>query len=253
MSNKREMVARIFPRGIPFADTLKNNAAFVALRRDRFSDCPEFPERSDLYKCVADLISGRPVDYLEFGVWQGAATDAWRKLNTHPDSRFVGFDTFEGLPEDWEDDHPKGTFDTGGAIPKIDDARVSFVKGLFQNTLRSFLDDFSPRNRLVLNVDCDLYSATLFVLGTLDKHFESGTIIIFDDFYSMNHETKAFIDYDKSFGRTWRALGKLSATACGCHGGGPQRWLFLHCRPSGFVRNAAVPAQRRVRREAALR
>jgi hypothetical protein len=66
-----------------------------------------------------------------------------------------------------------------------------------------------PRHRLVVNVDCDLYSATLFVLGTLDKYFEPGTIIILDDFYSMNHETKAFIDYDMSFGRKWRALGKM--------------------------------------------
>lgn len=208
MSNRREMVARIFPRGIPFASTLNNNADFVALRRDRFSDCPEFPTRSDMYKRVANPIAG-PIDYLEFGVWQGAATREWCNLNDHPESRFVGFDTFEGLPEDWEAGHPKGTFTTGGATPQIDDPRVSFVKGLFQNTLREFLTDFRPRNRLVINVDCDLYSATLFVLGTLDRYFEPGTIIIFDDFYSMNHETKAFIDYQRSFGRTWHALAKM--------------------------------------------
>lgn len=208
MSNKREMVAKILPRGIPFAETLNNNAAFVSLRRNHFSDCPEFLERHGLYKHVAETLKG-PIDYLEFGVWQGAATDEWRKLNTHNDSRFVGFDTFEGLPEDWEEGHPKGTFSTGGSIPAIDDRRVSFVKGLFQDTLRDFLMTFEPRSQLVVNVDCDLYSATLFVLGTLDKYFKPGTIIIFDDFYSMNHETKAFIDYDKSFGRKWIALGRM--------------------------------------------
>lgn len=208
MSNKRQMIAKLLPRGVPFSETLNNNAAFVALCRNRFSECPEFHLRFGLYQYVASLIQG-PIDYLEFGVWQGAATDEWRKLNTDPESRFVGFDTFEGLPEDWEANHPKGTFDTGGAIPKIDDPRVSFVKGLFQDTLRDFLKTFEPRNRLVVNVDCDLYSATLFVLGTLDRYFKPGTIIIFDDFYSMNHETKAFIDYDRSFGRKWRALGKM--------------------------------------------
>jgi O-methyltransferase len=208
MSNKREMIAKILPKGFPFAETLNNNAAFVALRRNRFSDCPEFAERIDLYRHIAAITEG-PIDYLEFGVWKGEATDAWRKLNTHPDSRFVGFDTFEGLPEDWEADHPKGTFSTGGAVPRIDDDRVSFVKGLFQDTLREYLVTTPFRNRLVVNVDCDLYSATLFVLGTLDKFFEGGTVIIFDDFYSMNHETKAFIDYDKSFGRTWKALGRM--------------------------------------------
>jgi O-methyltransferase len=208
MSSIRETVARILPNGVPFAETLNNNAAFVSLRRNRFSDCPEFAQRIDLYRHIAAIAEG-PIDYLEFGVWKGEATDAWRKLNTHPDSRFVGFDTFEGLPEDWEANHPKGTFSTNGTAPQIDDPRVAFVKGLFQDTLRGYLQATPLRNRLVVNIDCDLYSATLFVLGTLDKFFAPGTVIIFDDFYSMNHETKAFIDYDKSFGRTWKALGRM--------------------------------------------
>jgi hypothetical protein len=45
----------------------------------------------------------------------------------------------------------------------------------------------------------------------------------------------------------------LSATASDCRGGGPQRPLFLHCRPSDFAHNAGVPAQRRARRGSALR
>ena len=62
---------------------------------------------------------------------------------------------------------------------------------------------------MIINVDCDIYSATLFVLGTLDRFFRPGTVIIFDDFYSMNDEFKAFVDYDRSFGRSWEALGRL--------------------------------------------
>ena len=61
----------------------------------------------------------------------------------------------------------------------------------------------------MVNVDCDLYSASLFVLGSLDRFFNPGTIIIFDDFYSMGEEFKAFYDSDRSFGRTWTALGKM--------------------------------------------
>jgi hypothetical protein len=129
-------------------------------------------------------------------------------LNSRSESRFFGFDTFSGLPEDWERGHPKGTFDTGGEAPNIDDPRVSFVKGLFQETLRGFLKGFAPSSRLIIHVDCDLYSSTLFVLGTLDRYFQHGTIIIFDDFYSMNHETRAFMDYDRSFGRPWRAVAR---------------------------------------------
>lgn len=208
MSNKRALIARLLPNGLPFSESLNNNAKFVAMRRDRFSSCPEFAERVDLYRHLASLTDG-PIDYLEFGVWKGASIDTWRSLNLHSDSRFVGFDTFYGLPEDWDNAHPKGTFTTGGEPPSIDDTRVSFVKGLFQQTLREFVDATPPTRRLVVNIDCDIYSATLFVLGTLDRFFRPGTVIIFDDFYSMNDEFKAFVDYDRSFGRTWKALGRL--------------------------------------------
>jgi O-methyltransferase len=114
MSGKRDLIARMLPRGIPFQ---------------------------------------------------------WRQLNCKSESRFVGFDTFEGVPEDWGKDHPKGTFSTRGQIPDIGDARVSFIKGLFQDKLRPFMATADLDRRLVVNVDCDIFSATLFVLGTLDRYF----------------------------------------------------------------------------------
>ena len=209
MFSKRDLVGLIFPNGVPFSQTINDNAVFVAVRRERFSDCPEFSTRLDLYKHLSSIIGNDSIDYLEFGVWKGEAIDAWRKLNTAAGSRFVGFDTFEGLPENWEEGHPKGTFSTHGATPRIDDLRVSFVKGLFQKTLLGFLEQTKLSNRLVINVDCDLYSATLYVLTMLDRYFQPGTIIIFDDFYSMSHEFKAFIDYDRSYGRLWRPLGRM--------------------------------------------
>ena len=95
MSKKRELTARLLPKGVPFSESLNNNAKFVAMRRDSFSACPEFPGRIDLYQHIALLTDG-PIDYLEFGVWQGASIRSWLELNRHPDSRFVGFDTFEG-------------------------------------------------------------------------------------------------------------------------------------------------------------
>ena len=43
--------------------------------------------------------------------------------------KIYGFDTFEGLPEKW------GAFSAGdmeSGIPKTDDSRCAFIKGLFQ-------------------------------------------------------------------------------------------------------------------------
>ena len=120
MSNKREHLAALLPNGLPFLESVDNNAKFAAMRRERFSDCPEFENRSGLYQHLASLIS-EPIDYLEFGLWQGASIREWASLNTSPSSRFLGFDSFHGLPEDWLD-HPKGTFSTNGQPPRVDDS-----------------------------------------------------------------------------------------------------------------------------------
>ena len=99
-----------------------------------------------------------------------------------------------------------GAFNADGKTPAIDDARVQFVAGLFQDTLVRFLQGFEIRNQLVVHIDCDLYSATLFCLATLDRHMPRGTVLIFDEFYDVLHEFRAFREYNEAFKRSWRGL-----------------------------------------------
>jgi O-methyltransferase len=80
----------------------------------------------------------KPIHYLEFGVAGGTSFAWWVKANHHPESLFYGFDTFEGLPEDWHF-FKKGAFSFD--IPFMDDTRGTFIKGLFQDTLYRFLRD----------------------------------------------------------------------------------------------------------------
>ena len=137
------------------------------------------------------------INYLEFGVAYGNTMRWWVSNNKNQDTRFYGFDTFEGLPEDWHL-YKKGEMSPEN-IPLIDDDRVKFYKGLFQDTLRKFLDDFSDDKRKVINMDADLYTSTLFVLTTIAPYLKRNDIIIFDEFGVPLHEFKALTEFISSF------------------------------------------------------
>ena len=147
-----------------------------------------------------------PIDYIELGVFQGESIRRWSQINKHPDSRFFGFDTFEGLPEKWME-NPAGTFNVDGNIPEIDDPRVNFIKGRFQDSLPNFVSTFEPRNRLVMHLDADLYSSTLFSLIQFNKFIVDGTILIFDEFSEINHEFAAFREFAQICYRKWTLMG----------------------------------------------
>jgi hypothetical protein len=167
--------------------------------------------RHELYAFLnREVLGNQPIDYLEFGVYKGVSFKHWVGMNNHPASRFYGFDTFSGLPEVWEhflDSTPLGAFDVGGELPNIVDSRVEFIKGLFQDTLPGFLERFRLANRLVLNLDADLYSSTLYVLTMAHPILSKGSVLIFDEFASVQHEFRALTDYASAYRREYRVLG----------------------------------------------
>ena len=101
--------------------------------------------REQLFDLVGDQVSERDVLYMEFGVFEGATTRYWSKLLHNPKSKLHGFDSFEGLPENWpavdrSGGLSKGHFSVGGRLPQINDDRVKFFKGWFEQTLpRAYL------------------------------------------------------------------------------------------------------------------
>jgi hypothetical protein len=118
--------------------------------------------------------------------------------NADPESRFYGFDTFTGLPEDFGP-FKKGTFNTNNNIPTIKDERGKFFQGLFQQTLPGFLQTFDNTKKTVLMLDADLFSATLFVLTSLTPFFKEGDIILFDEFVVPTHEFMAYKHFIESY------------------------------------------------------
>lgn len=159
----------------------------------------DYNKRYAMYKWVIEKEElTASLNYLEFGVASGKSFDWFMSQNLHADSRFYGFDTFDGLPEDWGP-FKKGAFSNNNQMPLIEDCRGKFLKGLFQQTVPAFLPQLDNSRRNVLMMDADLWSATLYVLTSFAPFLKKGDIIFFDEFVVPTHEFKAFLDFTQSY------------------------------------------------------
>lgn len=182
---------------------------------DFYKPVRNYANREKLRAYVLDnqQLAAREMHYLEFGVLAGDSFKWWVNHNTSPQSRFFGFDTFEGLPESWVF-YKKG--DMSANMPVIPDDRVSFYKGLFQETLYGFLENYRKEFGIhnsavrVIHLDADLYSSTLFALTMLAPYLRSGDIILFDEFNVPNHEFAAWNDFIRSFYLKYEPIGTVN-------------------------------------------
>lgn len=129
----------------------------------------------------------------------------------NPKSKLHGFDSFEGLPEKWIDTRPKGYYSLAGQVPQIDDTRVQFFKGWFEQTLPNY--KFPPHEVLVVVLDADLYSSTNFVLNALEDVIVSGTYIYFDEFNHRFDEMRAFDEFVRRTGMKFSVAGATRSLA----------------------------------------
>ena len=112
--------------------------------------------------------------FYEFGVWKGEAF----KYLIKTFKKGYGFDTFEGLPEDWHY-RKAGSYSSEGKIPKVEGGE--FIKGNFNDTLPDFFSVPRPMASII-NFDADLYSSTICALNFAQSVIDKDTILIFDEF-----------------------------------------------------------------------
>jgi predicted O-methyltransferase YrrM len=152
---------------------------------------PAFASDLDLL-AAAVKISNPDGLFLEFGVASGRTISHIAKSRSGP---VYGFDSFEGLPEDWRSGFSKGAF--AGDLPPVPH-NVTLIKGWFNQTLPGFLATH-PGDVALLHVDCDLYSSTKCIFDLLAGRLKSGTVIVFDEFWNYpswrQHEIKAFEEF----------------------------------------------------------
>jgi predicted O-methyltransferase YrrM len=145
---------------------------------------------------------------LEFGVYKGTTINHLARLC--PDRTVYGFDSFEGLPEDWVGNrYSRRNFNRKGVAPKVL-SNVSLVKGLFHETLPGFLEEHSDPIAFV-HIDCDIYSSTDCALQAVEGKLVDGAIIAFDEFFNYHgwrlHEYKAFNEFIERTGYGFEYLG----------------------------------------------
>ena len=146
--------------------------------------------------------------YLEFGVFKGQTLRfmASRK----PAAEFHGFDSFEGLPEDWHGFNlAKNAFSVGGKLPDVP-SNVTLHKGWFSDSLPKWREAHSG-SVAFMHIDCDLYSSTVDILTYLADRIQPGTIILFDEYFNYpnweNHEYKAWQEFIGKYHVSYEYLG----------------------------------------------
>lgn len=127
---------------------------------------------------------------LEFGVYNGKSI---RNIAALVHGEVHGFDSFEGIPENWNDE-PSGSYSAHGQLPEVPN-NVILHKGWFEKTIIEFIRENSGPIRF-MNIDCDLYSSTKTIFDLLGSQITSGTVIVFDEYIGYKSwkedEFKAF-------------------------------------------------------------
>lgn len=130
---------------------------------------------------------------LEFGVASGRTLTVIAGAREH--KQVFGFDSFQGLPEDWRSNIPAGTFATG-ELPDV--AGAELVVGWFKDTLADFLATH-PDPLAFVHLDADLYSSTITVLEHVGPRLQPGSVIVFDEYFNYpgweQHEHRAWQEF----------------------------------------------------------
>tara|TARA_B100001540_G_C15757668_1_gene620120 strand:- start:55 stop:837 length:783 start_codon:yes stop_codon:yes gene_type:complete len=119
--------------------------------------------------------------YLEFGVYKGKSINF---LSNFLNTKIYGFDSFEGLREDWMGSkNSAGSMNLDGDLPKVN-SNVEIIKGDVEDTLNDFLNNNKNKKIIFMHMDLDVYSSTKFVLQKVKPYLDKKCVILFDELYN---------------------------------------------------------------------
>lgn len=193
----------LHPHALLLAEAQRDSADYA---RQHMARALVFRDRDDLLRLAASRAPASGA-VLEFGV---AGGDSIRLLAACLPGRSIhGFDSFEGLPEDWPGRHEaKGHYAQSG-LPAVP-AGVTLHKGWFDATLPPYLAGTGEQVAL-LHMDADLYSSTRTVLNMLADRLRPGSVIVFDEYFNhvgwRDNEFRAFHEFVAEKRVGYRYLG----------------------------------------------
>ncbi len=162
---------------------------------DAMPDAIAFDTPRELMRYALSLVTLDGI-VAEFGVNEGGTiTFIAKQLRGR---KVHGFDSFEGLPEDWSGNKMHaGYFNRQGKLPRVP-SNVELHAGWFDKSLPKFVAS-NQGPAAFLHVDCDLYSSTVTIFDTFADRTVPGTVIVFDEYFNypnwQRHEHKAFEEF----------------------------------------------------------
>ena len=155
--------------------------------------------------------------WLEFGVGSGKTTAAiafQMQALLGEAARLHGFDSFQGLPSDWDHTHlAAGTFSTGGQIPEhlLDMKNVQIHVGLFSKTLGD-LDQFGNTPVAFAHIDVDIFPSAIEVLSRIACQLMAGSVLVYDELvnyvgFELSGEYRAWEYIASAYGIGWEYAG----------------------------------------------
>ena len=165
---------------------------------------------------IAHLVDKAQRDglFLEFGV---AGGNSIRLIAARAPGEVHGFDSFEGLPEDWSGHlESRGAFSQQQKLPTVP-GNVRLHVGWFEDTLPGFLDQNTGAVSF-LHIDCDLYAGTRYILDALRDRIIPGTVILFDEYFNYpswrHHEYKAWQEFVSAQNVKYKYLALTAVDGC---------------------------------------
>ena len=152
-------------------------------------------ERIRTSKQNENFEGGKDFVCAEFGCYTGGTLGQiveYLSSSSSSHTKIYGFDSFEGLPENWYNGKGKGWFNLNSKEISVSGAVI--IKGWFEDTVPGFFRDALSVGSSVLglvHIDSDLYSSAKVVLNELGRFLhESAQFPEFE-----NHEIKALYEF----------------------------------------------------------